>query len=315
MNWVKLGDVLKITSGGTPKSGVREYYGNGTIAWVKTGDLKIRHLFDVPDKITDAGLKNSSAKIFPVNTVLMAMYGASIGNCSILKVEAATNQACAAFLPNEKVNEEFLYFFLQSIKKKLISQGIGGGQPNISGTILKETKFPFLPINQQRQIALLLSRAEGLISARQRSLALLDELLKSAFLDLFGDPVKNEKGWEVGKISDLVERVSYGTSKPSSDKGRYKYLRMNNISYQGDWDFSNIKYIDLDEKEASRYLVQKNDLIFNRTNSSDLVGKTAVFRENESMAIAGYLVKAKTNFRANPEYVSAYLNSDHGKRR
>jgi type I restriction enzyme S subunit len=140
MKFERLGDIVTITSGGTPLTSKREYYDNGTIPWVKTGDLKVRHLSKVSDKITQLGLENSSAKIFPVNTVLVAMYGATIGACSILKIEAATNQACAALLPSEKINHDYLFFYLNSIKQELINKGIGGGQPNISATILKNTK-------------------------------------------------------------------------------------------------------------------------------------------------------------------------------
>lgn len=112
MKFERLGDIVTITSGGTPLTSKREFYDNGTIPWVKTGDLKVRHLSKVSDKITQLGLENSSAKIFPVNTVLVAMYGATIGACSILKIEAATNQACAALLPSEKINHDYLFFYL-----------------------------------------------------------------------------------------------------------------------------------------------------------------------------------------------------------
>ena len=109
---LKLGDIFEITSGGTPSKMHPEYYENGTIYWVKTGDLKGKYLISVPSLITEDGLKNSSAKIFPVGTILLAMYGATIGACSILKVEAATNQACAAFLPNEDIDKSYFYYFL-----------------------------------------------------------------------------------------------------------------------------------------------------------------------------------------------------------
>lgn len=206
MKWTKLGDIIPITSGGTPLTSRREYYDNGTIPWVKTGDLKSQYIIDAPDMITPLGLENSSAKIFPVNTVLIAMYGATIGNCSILKIEAATNQACAALLPSEHVNEEYLYFYLRTIKQKLIAQGVGGGQPNISGAILKHTNFPLIPLENQIHIASILSKAESLINQRKEGLRLLDEFLKSTFFEMFGDLARNERKWEskyLGKICDV----------------------------------------------------------------------------------------------------------------
>ena len=116
-----LGDVFEIGSGGTPSKTKAEYYG-GDIPWVKTGDLKEEYLYSVEDYITEEGLKNSSAKMYESGTVLIAMYGATIGATSILKFDACTNQACAAFKPCKDVMPEYLYYFLKSKKKKQNSE-------------------------------------------------------------------------------------------------------------------------------------------------------------------------------------------------
>jgi len=138
-------------------------------------------------------------------------------------------------------------------------------------------------------------------------------LIKSQFIEMFGDPVTNPKEWEIGVIRDLVSEVKYGTSKPAETDGKYIYLRMNNISYDGSVDLSDIKYINIEKKELEKYVVRKGDLLFNRTNSKELVGKTAVFREDTTMIIAGYIIRVRTNEKANPEYISAFLNSRYGK--
>lgn len=109
LNFVKIGDVFKVTSGGTPSREKPEYYVGGNIPWVKTGDLKGKYANYPTEHITDEALKNSSAKIFPKNTVLLAMYGATIGACSILPFDAATNQACGALLPTDKYDTDFLF--------------------------------------------------------------------------------------------------------------------------------------------------------------------------------------------------------------
>ena len=88
---------------------------------------------------------------------------------------------------------------------------------------------------------------------------------------------------------------------------------MNNITYNGEMDFTDLKYVDLEKKEVSKYIAKKGDLLFNRTNSKELVGKTAVFESNTPMAIAGYLIRVRTNEKSTPHYISAYLNSYHGK--
>ncbi len=236
----KIGDVFKVTSGGTPSRKKQEYYKNGTIPWIKTGDLKGKYANEPKEYITELALANSSAKIFPKNTVLLAMYGATIGACSILKIAAATNQACGAILPSEKCDHVYLYYYLKSINKELISKGVGGAQPNISGGIIKSTKIPLPPLDQQKKIAAILDAADAY---RQKTKALnekYDELTQSLFLDMFGDPVSNPKGWEPSKLGLIVENKD-SKRKPvkSSDRenmdGDYPYYGASGIIDYINW--------------------------------------------------------------------------------
>jgi type I restriction enzyme S subunit len=165
------------------------------------------------------------------------------------------------------------------------------------------------------KIAKTLDTAAKLLAMRKQQLVELDNLIKSTFYEMFGDPVKNEKGWNTGIIKDLAVKIQYGTSdKASIGKLQYPILRMNNLTYQGTMDFSDMKYIDLCEKDLGKYLVHKGEMLFNRTNSKELVGKTAVFREEKPMAYAGYLVRLVPNEKANCEFISSYLNSSYGKK-
>ena len=182
----KLGEIFKISSGGTPDRKNSDYYTNGTIPWIKTGDLKERYVSRNVDYITEDGLNNSSAKLFPPKTVLVAMYGATIGACSILPYEASTNQACAAFLPNDKVLPTYLYYFLTSRKAKFIHDGVGGAQPNISAGYLKNVEFEVIPIQKQLEVVGRLNRVHELIALRKEQLAKLDQLVKSRFIKMFG---------------------------------------------------------------------------------------------------------------------------------
>ncbi|NBQ68492.1 MAG: hypothetical protein EBU46_06510 [Nitrosomonadaceae bacterium] len=118
-------------SGGTPSRNIERYF-QGTIPWIKTGELGSMYIRDATEHITEEALNNSSAKIFPKGSVGIAMYGATIGKLSIWGMDASTNQACAVGIPTEAINNKFLYYFLLAEKQKLIKAGKGGAQPNIS---------------------------------------------------------------------------------------------------------------------------------------------------------------------------------------
>ncbi|WOQ86411.1 restriction endonuclease subunit S [Vibrio cholerae] len=222
MEFVTLGDLFKISSGGTPSRREKSYYDNGDIPWIKTGDLHKCRIQQASEYITQLGLDKSSAKLFPKGTVLLAMYGATIGACSILDIEAATNQACAAFLPNEKVDTNYLYYFLISKKNDFIRDGVGGAQPNISATYLKTVSFPLPPLETQKKIAAVLEKADQLRKDCKLLEQELNSLAQSVFIDMFGDPVTNPKGWEIVTIGDLLLSANYGTSeKASTEKKKY----------------------------------------------------------------------------------------------
>lgn len=316
MTWpvVKFGSLFKVTSGGTPSRSVDEYYEDGQIPWVKTGDLHNKYVEQASEYITEAGLKSSSTRLYPAGTVLVAMYGATIGACSILAIEACTNQACAAFTPNPQVDVNYLYYFLKHSKAAFVNAGAGGAQPNISAGFLKDYEIPLPPLVEQKRIAAILDKADAIRRKRQQAIQLADDFLRAVFLEMFGDPVTNPKGFPVGTIRDLVESASYGTSaKASETEGAFSILRMGNITFNGEIDLSDLKFIDLSEKEQPKYLALKGDLLFNRTNSKELVGKTAVYDRDEPVAIAGYLVRVRANKLGNTHYISGYLNSQHGK--
>lgn len=149
-----LGEIATWGSGGTPKRSEPSYYKDGNIPWVKTGDLNDEIVDKVSEYITQEGLNKSSAKIFPKGSICMAMYGATIGRTGILGMDAATNQACAVAIVDPSVDSQYLWYFLKASKRKFISIGKGGAQPNISQTVIKN--FPFLkpsPEEQKRIVA------------------------------------------------------------------------------------------------------------------------------------------------------------------
>lgn len=201
----RLEELFTIASGGTPDKKHAEYYENGSIPWVKTGDLKEKYVQDGIECITEQGVKNSSAKLFPPNTVLVAMYGATIGACSILPYEATTNQACAAFLPTPDVLPDYLYYFLCSRKEQFVKDGVGGAQPNISASYLKNVEMQVPSLQEQHIIIAILNKAQELISLRKQQIAKLDELVKARFVEMFGDMKINPMHWQMASFEEFAQ--------------------------------------------------------------------------------------------------------------
>ena len=213
------------------------------------------------------------------------------------------------------LDRKYLAYYLRS--KKFVNwvsgQIAGAKMPRVSMKVFWGHEIPLPPLKEQKRIAAILDKADAIRRKRKQAIHLADEFLRTVFLDMFGDPRINPKNWSMGTIRDLAADVRYGSSSKAGAKGEFPILRMNNITYTGSWNFGDLKYIDLSKKDQSKYLVHQGELLFNRTNSKELVGKTAVYREVTSMAFAGYLIRVRTNELSNPEYISAYLNSRHGK--
>lgn len=149
--WVRVGSCGSWGSGATPSRTNSEYYG-GTIPWLKTGDLNDGIITEIPEYITELALEKTSVRLNPIGSVLMAMYGATIGKLGILGIEATTNQACCACIPYEGIYNKFLFYFLMASRTAFIKMGEGGAQPNISKEKIVNALFPLPPLSEQKQI-------------------------------------------------------------------------------------------------------------------------------------------------------------------
>ncbi len=319
MKLVKLGELFNISSGGTPSRKNMEYYEGGTIPWVKTSDLKSKVILETPEKITSLGLKYSSAKLFPPKTVLVAMYGATIGACAILDAQASTNQACAAFLPNEKANEEYLYYYFKAIQNQLVWLGQGGGQPNISAKILKAVKIPIPDkFGDQTRIATLLSKVESLIAKRKKSIADLDELLKSTFGEMFSIKGEGFKKWEIdnlSKHSEIVSGVAKGKKYNKTKLIEIPYLRVANVQ-DGFLNLDEVKTIFVSEREIEKCLLRSGDVLLTEGGDPDKLGRGSVWEGPIDGCIHQnhiFRVRINNNKVLNPKYLSGLIGSVYGK--
>ena len=207
-----------------------------------------------------------------------------------------------------KLYMPYLYYFMEDYIDELRKLAIGGVIKYIKLANLTDALIELPSVDEQKSIVEILKKVKGILDKRNDEIRELDNLIKARFVEMFGDPVKNPKGWEVVTIGDIVTEVRYGTSKPAVEGGKYPYLRMNNLTADGHLDLNDLKYIDIPDDEIEKCVVRKGDVLFNRTNSIELVGKTVVFDLQEDMIIAGYIIRVRLNKRLLPEILSQYMN-------
>lgn len=207
----------------------------------------------------------------------------------------------------------FLFHYTQSSNfiEAVLKTATGASYPATSSNKIRSIPIPLPPLDEQRRIARILDGTTHAInSAFEERSTLFKQLVATRFENCF---LQEERSWTT--IGKYLESTQYGTSSKASDTGPTPILRMGNITYEGQLNFDDMKYIEMADKEEDKYCLRDGDLLFNRTNSKELVGKTAIYRHDgvADMTFAGYLIRARTISDATPEYISAYLNSRHGK--
>ena len=210
----------------------------------------------------------------------------------------------------------YLSYFLKSknFKNQISKLITGSAQLNFGGSHLKKINL-FLPeLNVQKKVSTLLLLIDNTIKNMQRKISILEQLTKSLFTRMFGDIKTNDKNWEIKKLGEVVQ-TQYGTSKKATSiVGKFPILRMNNITYSGEMDYKDLKYIELSDSEKEKFLLKKGELLFNRTNSKELVGKTGLFNLDIPMAFAGYLIRIKPSNLIHSKFLLFFMNSEFMKK-
>ena len=223
--WTTLGNIGTWQAGGTPSRSNKSYYG-GNIPWLKTGDLNDGLITNIPESITEEAVANSSAKINPIGSVLIAMYGATIGKLGILTFPAATNQACCACVEYFAISQYYLFYFLLSHRDIFIAKGGGGAQPNISKEIIVNTAIPLPPLAEQERIVTEIERWFTLIDQLEQGKSDLQTVIKqtqSKILDLaiHGKLVPQDPNDE--PASELLKRIN-PKAEITCDNGHYTQI-------------------------------------------------------------------------------------------
>jgi type I restriction enzyme, S subunit len=310
---VALGDVCDIVAGGTPSRSRSEYF-NGAIPWVKIGDMLQGRITTTEEAVSAEGLANSSAKLLPRGTVLISIF-ATIGRTAVLDIDAATNQAIAGVLPKPgaQVDRAYLRHCLDSTAAALLAQASGVAQININSSKLRAQPIPLPPLREQRRIAEVLDRAETLRAQRRQALAQLDALAESIFLDMFGEPTANPKKWARVTLNELIESgPQNGLYKPSSDYGSGTPILRIDAFYDGAvTKLDSLKRVRLSEAERQTFGLAANDIVINRVNSPEYLGKSALIPPlPEPIVFESNMMRfrLKTD-RVHPGYLVHFLQS------
>ncbi|MHB1105019.1 MAG: restriction endonuclease subunit S [Lutibacter sp.] len=211
MKIFQIEDITKVITGGTPSTKKDEYWADGVIPWLNSGELQQDIIKTSRNFITELGLKNSSTKMLPKDTVLIALTGSTTGKVGYLTFEACANQSVTGILPSKNHFPKYLYYYLNHIRPKVINDAYGGAQPHISQAYVKKIKIPLPPLEIQKRIAQILDDAVALKDKTAQLIKEYDLLAQSIFLDMFGDPISNSKGLEIRKLGDLGKWQSGGT--------------------------------------------------------------------------------------------------------
>lgn len=298
---VKIGDVFKTSSGGTPLRNKKEYFENGTIPWLKSGEVAQGFIYKAEEYITEDGLQNSSAKLFPVNSVLVAMYGATAGQVGILKFEATTNQAVCAIYPNEKVIPEYLYAILKQKTQAFVDLSGGGGQPNISQQIIKDFEIPLPPLEIQQQIVNEIEVYQKIIDGAKQ------------VVNNYKPIISINPEWEIVELGEVCEKITDGTHQtPTYFEKGCMFLSSKNVT-SGKIDWENIKYIDeVQHNQMQKRVSPKlNDILLAKNGTT---GIAAIVDKDVSFDIYVSLALLRPSKKIIPRYLLHCINSTDAKR-
>lgn len=312
-----LSSLVDIVGGGTPSKQNPAYW-NGDIPWVSVKDFKSSILSGSAEYITSEGVKNSATTIISAGNLIVPTRMA-LGKVAINIVDVAINQDLKALIIKDKgvVDRDYLMRALESKAGEIEKKGKGATVKGITLDVLKNLEIPLPPLGTQKQIAIILEKADQLRKDCQQMEQELNNLAQSVFMDMFGDPVSNPKGWDVVELSSICE-VKGGlqvTSKRSGNPIEVPYLRVANV-YRDKLLLDEIKTIRVTEKELERTSLCTGDILFVEGHGNkNEVGRASVWNgEIELCTHQNHLIRCRPFDSVIPEYLSAYANSSSGRR-
>lgn len=286
----KLGEICEIVSGSTPKTGIAEYW-DGNLKWITPAEIDDESyiITDSARKLTELGVKKTGLSSFPSGTVILSSR-APIGKVAIAGCEMYCNQGFKNLICSDRINNRYLYWFLKGNTAYLNSLGRGATFKEISKKIVSDIEINVPEISQQLAAVDALERVSEIIRLRKNQLQKLDELIKARFVELFGDPLTNPKGYQEKYLSEIAEYWNGLTYKPDdvANEGTI-VLRSSNIQ-NASLDFADTVRVNC--KIGTKKYVQDNDILMcSRNGSAKLVGKVALIKElSEPMSFGAFMM-------------------------
>lgn len=322
-----LRDLCVFKHGGTPSKSNPSFWA-GDIPWVSPKDMKQAVIDSATDNISAEAVAGSATSIVPSGSILAVVRSGILAHSfPIAKVAKplAFNQDIKAVIPvSEDVDPDYLYWFLRSQSLNVITRGVKKGATvhSVQSGFIENLKVPMRRREDQCRIVDLLARAEGIVCLRREAQQKAAELIPAIFIDMFGDPATNPRGWPVVSMGELVREFRYGTSQKSGRVG-VPVLRIPNV-VDGAMDLREVKFVSLTEAECERLRLVDGDLLFVRTNGNpDFVGRCSVYEgkvlraagiDGAECVYASYLIRARlANSRVSPTYLQAFLSSLRGR--
>ena len=277
----KLGEVCTIVSGSTPKTSVTSYW-DGNIKWITPAELNedTFYIMDSVRHITEEGKEKTGLSYLPTGTVILSSR-APIGKTAIAGCEMCCNQGFKNLICSDAIYNEYLYFFLKSKTDYLNSLGRGATFKEISKSIVESIEIPLPEVNQQKEIAEKFKKLEQLISLRKQQLAKLDELVKARFVEMFGDPDQNPKGWPLVSITEIIrDKASNGffaKRDAYKDDGNVQILGVSNVVNRMYSNTKELPRTNATQAEKEKYSVKYGDMLFCRSSLvADGIGKASI---------------------------------------
>ena len=312
--WVykTLGEICKIYNGNSINADYKKKHflgATGGLPFIATKDVSTLGTIDYNNGVRIPNYEEF--KVAPANSVFICAEGGSAGKkFAYVEKDVCFGNKLFCITPKDKaIKGKFIYHFVQSDNFRgqffsLLTGLIGG----VSAKKFQTIEIPVPSLSEQQSIVDYLDSAFAKIDAMKANAEKALNEAKALFHATLKEMLEPKEGWKDNTLGEICNDIRYGTSTPSNENGEYKYLRMNNITNDGFLDVSHYKTISLPEKELEKCLVKKGDIIFNRTNSRELVGKSCVFTEEEKMVIAGYLIRIRLKEGFEPQYITYNMN-------